>query len=63
MAERLGDLDELYLTDRERAHDGAGINCEIELLQQVARFAFHAAEVDASEAADRFAAKKDVLGD
>ena len=63
VAERLGDLDELHLRDREVHHVLRGANVEFEIVQQLLRGPVHRAEIDAAEPRRGLAAEIDVLGD
>ena len=61
--ERLGDLDDLLVGDREPACDAVGIELDAELVEQPRGLAPHAPPVDAPAAAQRLGADEDVLRD
>ena len=61
--QRLGDLDDLLLGDREAAGDPVGVDRHAQALEQRLRLALHRAVVDAPRAAQRLAGDEDVLGD
>ena len=61
--ERLGDLDDLLIGDREPARDAVGIELDAELVEEQLHLAPHAPPVDAPAAAQRLRADEDVLRD
>ena len=61
--QRLRDLDELLVGDREAAREPVGIEPDAELLEHGGRLATHPPAVDAAEALERLHADEDVLGD
>ena len=62
-AQRLGDLDDLLVGDREAAHRALGIEADAEAVEQALDLAVHGAAVDPLEAAQRVEAHDDVLRD
>ena len=61
--QRLRDLDELLVGDREPAREPVGIDAHAELLEERGRVAAHLAPVDPVPALQRLRADEDVLGD
>ncbi len=61
--QRLGDLDELLVGDREPASEPVRVEPDAELLEQRGGLASHPPAVDAAEALERLHADEDVLGD
>ena len=61
--QRLRDLDELLVGDREPAREPVGVEADAELLEDGGRLAAHPPAVDAAEALERLRADEDVLGD
>ena len=61
--ERLGDLDHLRLSHRQRAHQPGGIEVGLEFAEQLAGPGELGRAVDASETSARFGAQGDVLRD
>ena len=61
--QRLCDLDELLVGDRETARKPLGVEADAELIEDGGRLAAHAPRVDAAEALERLRADEDVLGD
>ena len=61
--ERLGDLDELLLGDREAAGDPVGVEPDAEPLEDRRGLGVHRTAVDAPAGAEGLAADEDVLGD
>ena len=63
VAQRLGDLDQLRLSDGEAVHAPRRGNREAEVVENRLRRRIHFAEVDPAEPTRRLAAEKDILGD
>ncbi len=61
--QRLRDLDELLVGDREPAREPVGVEPDAELLEHRGRLAAHPPAVDAAEPLERLHADEDVLGD
>ena len=61
--QRLRDLDELLVGDREAARQPVGVEPDAELLEDGGRLAAHPPAVDAAEPLERLHADEDVLGD
>ena len=61
--QRLRDLDELLVGDREPASQPVGVEPDAELLEHGGRLAAHPPAVDAAEPLERLHADEDVLGD
>src|SRR5262249_12326044 len=61
--ERLGNLGQLLVGDREAAHGRARVEVRVKTPQQRVRFAIHQSPIDTPERAKWLAAHVDVLGD
>ena len=61
--QRLRDLDELLIGDREPPSEPVRVEPDAELLEQLGGLAPHPSPVDSSEALERLDADEDVLGD
>ena len=61
--ERLGDLDDLLVGDREPARDAVGVELDAELVEQALDLAPHRARGRCAGSSQRLGADEDVLGD
>ena len=61
--DRLGDLDDLLVGDRQAERRAVGVDPHAEAAEQLERLGAHELAVDAAERAGRLAAHEDVLGD